>query len=92
MKKQKKDRLKKCFQKCGAARMELRTCVSSALNAGISKKEVLALTDDIVGDFGKDEVSVCAIVAVEQVLLHDETKKLKKIIKSYAPYMQFQDE
>jgi len=87
-----KDRLKKCFKECGNARMELRNCVSSALNAGISKKEVLAITDDIVGDFGKDQVSVCAIVAVEQVLVHDETKKLKNMIKGYAPYMQFQDE
>ena len=87
-----KDRLKKCFKECGSARIKLRKCVSSALNEGISKKEVLAITDDIVGDFGKDQVSVCAIVAVEQVLVHDETKKLKNMIKGYAPYMQFQDE
>ena len=92
IKKIKKDKLKKCFKKCGSARIDLRKCVISALNYGISKKEVLAITDDIVGDFGKDQVSVCAIVAVEQVLMHEETKKLKNIIKGYAPYMKFQDE
>ena len=84
--------MKQCFKKCGRARRQLRKCVVNALNAGLTRAEVLAITDDIVGDFGKDEVSVCAIVAVEQVLIHNEAEKLKKIVKLYAPYMQFPDE
>jgi hypothetical protein len=87
-----KDKLKKCFIKCGNARKKLRQCVKDLLNAGIGKEEILAITDDIVGGFGKDEVSVCAIVAVEQVLEHNVTKKLKNIIKIYAPYMNFQND
>lgn len=88
----KKSKLKQCFKKCGRARRQLRKCVVNALNAGLTREEVLAITDDIVGGFGKDEISVCAIVAVEQVLIHNETEKLKKIVKMYAPYMKFPDE
>jgi len=87
-----KNKLKQCFKKCGATRIQLRKCVINGLNAGISKQEILAITDDIVGGFGKDEVSVCAIIAVEQVLIHNETEKLKNIIKIYAPYMHFPEE
>jgi len=86
-----KNKLKQCFKKCGRARKQLRKYVVNALNAGLTREEVLAITDDIVGGFGKDEVSVCAIIAVEQVLLHNETEKLKKIVKMYAPYMEFPD-
>ncbi len=87
-----KDKLKQCFKKCGLARRQLRKRVVNALNAGMTREEILAITDDIVGGFGKDEVSVCAIIAVEQVLIHNETEKLKKIVKMYAPYMEFPDE
>jgi len=88
----KKNKLKQCFKKCGHARRQLRKYVVNALNVGLTREEILAITDDIVGGFGKDEVSVCAIIAVEQVLIHNETKKLKKIVKMYAPYMEFPDE
>jgi len=84
-----KNNLKECFKKCGHARGELRKCVKDAMNSGFSKEEILAITDDMVGGFGRDEVSVCAIVAVEQVLMHDDAEKLKNVIKMYAPYMQF---
>lgn len=87
-----KNKLKKCFKKCGNSRSKLRKCVSEALDNGISKQEILAMTDDIVGGFGRDEVSVCAIVAVEQVLVHNETEKLKNMIRIYAPYMKFPEE
>ena len=87
-----KNKLKKCFNECGNAKMTLRKCVTNALNTGMSRQDVLAITDDIVGNFGKEQVSVCAIVAVEQVLMHDETEKLKNIIKGYAPYMEFSEE
>lgn len=91
-KKRMKNKLKQCFKKCGHARSQLRKCVVNALNAGLTREEILAITDDIVGGFGKDEVSVCAIIAVEQVLIHNGTEKLKKIVKMYAPYMRFPDE
>jgi len=83
-----KNKLKQCFKKCGRARRQLRKYVINALNAGLTREEVLAITDDIVGGFGKDEVSVCAIIAVEQILIHNETEKLKNML----PYMEFLDE
>lgn len=86
-----KDKLKQCFKKCGLARLKLRICVSNALKTGLTREEVLAITDDIVGNFGRDEVSVCAIIAVEQVLMNKEIDTLKNMIKLYAPYMQFLD-
>ena len=86
-----KNKLKQCFKKCGLARKQLRKCVVNALNAGLTKEDVLAMTDDLVGGLGKNEVSVCAIVAVDQVLRYEEIDKLKKTIKLYAPYMEFNE-
>ena len=83
------NKLKECFKRCGLARKQLRKCVADALDVGIAKEEVLAIVDDLIGDFGKDEISVCAIVAVEQVLTHNENENLRNIVKMYAPYMQF---
>lgn len=83
------NKLKNCFKGCGVARKNLRECVAVALNSGLTKEEVLAIIDDMIGDFGKDEISVCAIIAVEQVLIHNETENLRNMIKIYAPYMQF---
>ena len=59
------------------------------MKTGLAKEEVLAITDDIVGGFGKNQVSVCAIVAVDEVLKYEEINKLKKMVKMYAPYMEF---
>ena len=86
-----KNKLRQCFKKCGLARRQLRKCVINALNAGLTKEDVLAITDDLVGGLGKNEVSVCAIVAVDQVLRYEEIDKLKKTIKMYAPYMEFNE-
>ncbi len=49
-----KNKLKQCFKKCGRARRQLRKCVVNALNTGLTKEEVLVITDDIVGGFGKE--------------------------------------
>ena len=84
-----KNKLKQCFKKCGLARRQLRKYIVNALNAGLAKEEILAITDDLVGGLGKDQVSVCAIVAVDEVLKHEEIDKLKKMVKMYAPYMEF---
>jgi len=86
-----RSKLNLSFKKCGLARKQLRKCVVNALNAGISKEELLAITDDLVGGLGKNEVSVCAIVAVDQVLRYEEIDKLKKTIKMFAPYMEFKE-
>ena len=77
------------FKQCGSARKQLRKCVDNALKIGLTKEELLAITDDLVGGFGKDQVSVCAIVAVDEVLKYKEIDKLKKMVKMYAPYMEF---
>ena len=83
------DKLKQSFKKCGLARRQLRKCVINALKTGLTKEELLAITDDLVGGFGKDQVSACAIVAVDEVLKYEEIDKLKKMVKMYAPYMEF---
>ncbi|MCK4332268.1 MAG: hypothetical protein KAV40_01670 [Thermoplasmatales archaeon] len=84
-----KNKIKGCFKKCGLTRRRLRKCVVDALKVGLTKEEVLAITDDIVGGFGKNQVSVCAIIAVDEVLKYEEIDKLKKMVKMYAPYMEF---
>ncbi len=73
------NKLKNCFKKCGLARKQLRKCIVNALDEGLSKEEVLAISDDIVGGFGKNEVSLCAIIAVNQVLLYEESLRAKPI-------------
>jgi galactitol-specific phosphotransferase system IIB component len=70
-----KRKLQECFKKCGLARRQLRKCVVNALNAGLSRQEILAITDELVGGMGKHQVSACAIVAVDQVLRYEETKR-----------------
>ncbi len=87
-----KNKIKGCFKKCGLTRRQLRKCIVNALKTGLTKEEVLGITDDIVGGFGKNQVSVCAIIAVDEVLKYEELDKLKKMVKMYAPYMQFFDE
>ncbi|PNX49694.1 MAG: hypothetical protein BV457_00680 [Thermoplasmata archaeon M9B1D] len=74
-----KNKLKKSFGICSLARKELRKCIINALNSGLSKEEILALTDDIVGGLGKNEVSACAIVAVDEVLRYQETVRAKPL-------------
>ena len=73
------NRLRDCFKKCGLARKQLRKCVINALNAGLTKEEVLAISDEIVGGFGRNEVSVCAIIAVDQVLRYEENVRAKPL-------------
>lgn len=67
-----RETLRKCLQECGAAREHLRECVRCALDAGFSRQEILALTDQIVGGVGKDDVSLCGIIAADQVLRYEE--------------------
>ena len=83
------NKLKQCFKKCGLARRQLRKCIVNGLKIGLTKEEILAITDDLVGGLGKDQVSVCAIIAVDEVLKHQELDRLKKMVKMYAPYMKF---
>ena len=73
------NKLRNCFKKCGLARRQLRKCIVNALNTGLTKEELLAISDNIVGGFGKDEVSLCAIIAVNQVLLYEESVRAKPI-------------
>ena len=72
-------KLGNCFKKCGFARRQLRKCIVNALDAGFTKEEVLAISDNIVGGFGKDEVSLCAIIAVNQVLSYEENARAKPL-------------
>jgi DNA-binding transcriptional regulator YhcF (GntR family) len=72
-------KLRECFKKCGLAKKQLRKCVGNAIDAGLTKNEVLAVTDDIVGGLGEKQVSLCAIVAVEQALRYEETSRAKPL-------------
>ena len=78
-KKSAKIKLQGCLRKCGSARGQLRKCVANALDAGLSKEEILAFTDEIVGGVGKDDVSLCGIIAADQVLRYEENLRKKPI-------------
>jgi len=72
-------KLKGCFKKCILAKRQLGKCIINALDAGLSKEEILAISDDIVGGLAKREVSLCAIIAVNQLLLYEESSRAKPI-------------
>ena len=74
-----KNRIRECFRKCATGRMQLRRCVDNVMDAGLTKEEVLGLSDDIVGGFGENEVSLCTIIAVNQVLAYEEHARTKPI-------------
>jgi len=74
-----KKKLRVCFKKCGLAKKQLRKCIVNAIDAGLTTDEILALTDDIVGGLGEKQVSLCAIVAVEQVLRFEESARTNPI-------------
>lgn len=73
------NKLRDCFNKCRLAKRQLGKCLVNALDAGLTKEEILAISDDIVGGFGKNEVSLCAIVAVHQVLRYEESARARPI-------------
>ena len=73
------EKLRICFKKCALAKKQLRKCVSNALDAGLTKEEVLAFTDEIVGGLGESQVSLCAIVAIQQALQYEESERKKYI-------------
>ena len=74
-----KTQLHRCLQKCSLARKQLRKCIIRALDIGLSKEEILGLTDEIVGGLGRDDVSLCGIIAVDQVLRYEESARVKSI-------------
>lgn len=79
----KKEEIKKTledsFKKCVLAKYQLRKCVSNAMDIGLSKEEVLAITDDIVGGLGENQISLCAIVAIDHALSYEENIRAKPI-------------
>jgi len=74
-----KCKLKECFEKCDFASRQLRQYVIDTLDTGLSIDEILAITDDIVGGLGKNQVSACAIVALDQVLRFEKNFRKKPI-------------
>ena len=79
VRKESKSKLQRCLRKCSLAREQLRKCIVNALDAGLSKEEILAFADEIVGGVGKDDVSLCGIIAVDQVLSYEENVRAKPI-------------
>jgi len=74
-----KNKLRDCFNKCSLARRQLTEFVVTAMDTGLTKEEILLITDDIVGGVGKDEVSLCGLVAVDQVLRYEESSRKEPI-------------
>ena len=74
-----KNTLHGCLKKCGLARKQLRNCITCALDAGLSAEEILIFTDEIVGGVGRDDVSLCGIIAVDQVLRYEKNLRRKPI-------------
>jgi len=74
-----KNRLRDCFRKCVLAKSQLKKCIGNAMDVGLTHDEVLAITDDVLGGLGEEQVSLCAIVALDHALSYEETIRKKPI-------------
>jgi len=69
------NKLRDCFRKCVLAKSQLKKCIGNAMDLGLTHDEVLAITDDVVGGLGEEQVSLCAIVALNHALIYEENKR-----------------
>ena len=71
-----RENLKECIKKCTLGRKQLKTCVVNAMNAGLTKEEVLTITTskEGIGVWGY-EASLCAIVAESKLLRYEKEHK-----------------
>ena len=67
------------MQRCVDARDDLRASVIRILDTGLTKERVLSLIDEIVGGLARDDFSLCGILAAEQILSHEETRRREPI-------------
>lgn len=74
-----KDKLGDCFRKCVLAKSQLKKCIGNAMDLGLTHDEILTITDDIVGGLGEEQVSLCAIVALDHALSYEVTIRKKPI-------------
>ena len=73
-----KNKLKECFKKCALGRVQLRKCVVNAMNAGLTKENVLAIVNKMATGALFDEASLCSIVAIGQALRYEEEHEKTK--------------
>jgi len=73
------NKLRNCFRKCVLAKSQLKKCIGNAMDLGLTHDEVLAITDDVVGGLGEEQVSLCAIVALDHALSREESKRKEPI-------------
>ena len=66
-----KDALLQCLRKCAEGRERLRTCMLSAMDAGLSKTDALAIIDE-AGDKNSPDTSLCLTVAAGEVIRYAE--------------------
>ena len=75
-----KNKLKDCFQKCALGRLQLKKCVDNAMNAGLSKEEILSIAEGKGSDVEQyEEASLCAVIAVGQILRYEEKHKNQRL-------------
>lgn len=71
-KKEIRDKLKHCFEKCATGRTHLRKCVMDIMDAGFTRQDVLDVADEMATGKLKDEVYLCAVTAIGQALRYEE--------------------
>ena len=54
-----KKKLKGCFLKCAGGRVQLRKCVINAMNAGLTKQDILDISDELADGSWQDEAPLC---------------------------------
>ncbi len=74
-----KNKLKTCFLKCAEGRRQLRKCVVNAMDSGLTKQDVLDISDELADGSLQDEAPLCSITAIGQALQYEEKQKKSPI-------------
>lgn len=70
-----KKKFEKCFQNCIEARKQLRMCVVNALDAGMTREEILIIADKFTGR----DISICSIIMLDEILRHKRSARKEPI-------------
>ena len=65
-------KLRECFEKCALGRVQLKKCVNNAMNAGLSKQDIIGISNELANGALKEEAPLCAIAAIGEALRFEE--------------------
>lgn len=65
----------RCFQNCVRARERLRRCVVNALDAGMTRDEIMIIADK----HAAGDLSICSIIMLDEILRYERSARKEHI-------------